>query len=117
MDKLWFETCDGGAENMAAALFLHESHDAQIISLPCRIQLQVGFADKKRSRIGVGGARFVKPTRHRGVMQIVTGIFPPRHGGMQRCFGDRPPDFPDVALLRSLELSNLDPELLMVVLV
>src|SRR5713226_4471576 len=117
MDRLWLETRDGGAEDMAAALFLHESYDAQIIALPCRIQFQVGFATERRRYIGVGGARFVQPAHHRRVMQIVAGIFTSRHGGMQRRFRDGQPDLRDIALLRSLELSDVDLDLLVVVLI
>ena len=59
----------------------------------------------------------MKPAQHRGVVQIVTGIFTSRDGGMQRRFCDRQPDLRYVARLSAPELSNLDPDLLMVVLV
>jgi len=38
---LGFDTRERGAENMAAALFLHKSHNAQVFALPRGIQLQV----------------------------------------------------------------------------
>src|SRR6266849_5520523 len=101
---------------MVAVLFLHEGDNAQVVALPCRIQFQVGFASERRSRTGVSGAGLVQPAHYRGVVQLVTGIFTAGDGGMQRRFCDGQPNLRSVALLSALELSNLEPYALMVVL-
>ncbi|MCU1243390.1 MAG: hypothetical protein JWO71_4116 [Candidatus Acidoferrum typicum] len=57
---------------------------------------------------------FVQPAQHGGVMQIAPGIFAAADGRMQRLFRNRQPYFGDVARLRSLQLSNLHLQVLMV---
>src|SRR6266849_2271864 len=95
-----------GAENVAAALLLDEGDNAQICSLPSRVQFRFLLSREGGSCAAVCRANFVEPAHDGSVVQIFAGIFAASHRRMQGGLRNGQPNLRRITSLSALKLGN-----------